>query len=143
MTYPRALHSPIMAMARPRRPVAEIAAVHEAAAAIREETGIASAQGLGREIARRVIDLLLDDTGNDPSLLLHDTMPDPIDKLAFKEGFAAVDELAVRYRDQMLANFGVSIAPEFQQIINRRQAARALQTMLTERYAKHLRYCSK
>lgn len=139
MTYPRALRSPVMAMARPRRPVAEIAAVQEAAAAIREETGIASAQGLGREIARRVIDLLLDDTRNDPAALFATTEMDPINALAFGEGFGAVDELATRYRDRMLANFGIGIPPIFQQAIQRKQSAEELRSRLSERYSRQLR----
>ena len=139
MTYPRALRSPVMAMARPRRPVAEIAAVQEAAAAIREETGIASAQGLGREIARRVIDLLMDDTRNDPSALFGATAMDPINTLAFGEGFGAVDGLATRFRDRMLANFGASIVIEFQQRIQQRAAAHDLGETLAERYCRHIR----
>lgn len=139
MPLPRALRSPVMAMARPRRPVAEIATVQKAAAAIREETGIASAQGLGREIARRVIDLLLDDTRNDPAALFAAAAMDPIGTLAFGESFGAVDELATRYRDRMLANFGIGIAPEFQQAINRKAAADEILSTLAERYARHVR----
>jgi hypothetical protein len=128
-----------MAMARPRRPVAEIAAVQEAAEAIREETGIASAQALGREIARRVIDLLLEDTRNDPAALFAAPALDPIGTLAFGEGFGAVDELAARYRDRMLANFGASIVVEFQQRFHRQTEALKLQNALTERYSRHIR----
>ena len=137
MTYPRALRSPIMAMARPRRPLAEIAAVREAAAAIRAETGIFSAQGLGREIARRVIELLVDDTRNDPAVLL--PVMDPISALAFGEGFGAVDELASLFRDRMLANHGVAITHEFQQIWERRHSGLALQRRLAKRYAIQIR----
>jgi hypothetical protein len=126
-------------MARPRRPVAEIAAVREAAAAIREEMGIPSAQGLGREIALRVIDLLLDDERNDPAAILLSAQPNPIGSLAFGEGFGAVDELAARFRDRMLANFGIGIAPEFQQVAARKACSRELLDTLSERYAKQLR----
>lgn len=127
-----------MAMARPRRPAAEVVAVRSAAALVEAETGITSAQGQGREIARRVIDLLLDDTRNDLAAILSPLTGDPIATLAFGEGFGAVDDLAARFRDRMLANFGVSIAPDFQQRAQRQQAARQLGALLSERYAKHL-----
>lgn len=140
MSYPRALHSPIMAMARPRRPLAEIAAVREAAAAIREETGIKSAQGLGREIARRVTELLLDDSRNDPALFVS-TARNPISTLAFGEGFGAVDELAVAFRDRMLSNFGAAIVVEFQQQIQRKSASKMLRRTLGRRYAKMVSCC--
>lgn len=139
MSYPRALRFPIMAMARPRRPRAEVEAVRAAADLIRAETGIESAQGLGREIAHRVIELLLDDTRNDLAAPLLTFTGDPIAALAFGEGFGACDDIAVRFRDRMLANFGLAIAPEFQQIINRRNAAAAAASLLSARYARHLR----
>lgn len=134
----RALRSPVMAMARPRRPVAEIAAVQEAAAAIREETGITSAQGLGRKVARRVIDLLLDDKRNESASNLPSMAMDPIYMLAYGEGFGAVDDLAARYRDRLLANFGAAIVVEFQQRIQRKNVAIEICTTLSRRYASHI-----
>lgn len=139
MTYPRALRSPVMAMARPRRPVAEIAAVQEAAAAIREETGIASAQGLGREIARRVIDLLLDDTRNDPAALFAAPTMDPINTLAFGEGFGAIDELAPMFWERVQASYGLGTIPEFQQRTLRKASASCLAITLGERYSRQIR----
>lgn len=140
MTLPRALRSPVMGMARPRRPMAEIAAVREAAKSIRADTMLTSAQALGREIARRVVDLLLDDERNDPAAALTGIAArDPIAALAFAEGFAAADELAPAFWDQMKANYGISIAAEFQQTGIRRSAATALSLTLAERYARHLR----
>lgn len=143
MNPPRALRSPVMAMARPRRPAAEATAVRAAAALVEAETGITSAQGQGREIARRVIDLLLDDTRNDLAAMLAPLAGDPIAMLAFGEGFGAVDDLAARFRDRMLANFGVAIAPVFQQVVNRRDAAAEVASSLCERYARHLRSMSE
>ncbi len=128
-----------MAMARPRRPIAEIAAVHAAASTVEADMGITSAQGQGREIARRVIAFLLDDTRNDLTAILTPFEADPIGTLAFGEGFGAVDDLAARYRDRMLANFGVRIAKEFQQTHHRREAARDALATLSERYTRHLR----
>jgi hypothetical protein len=126
-------------MARPRRPAAEVRAVCAAAAAIRAETGQTSARALGREIAERVTAAMLDDTLNDPAAILPGLAGgDPIVALAYREGIAAADELAARFRDRMLANFGISITPPFQQEVQRRDAARELQATLAERYTRHL-----
>ena len=133
---PRALQFPVMAMARPRRPAAEIAAVCEAAELVQTETSICSAQGLGREIARRVIELLLDDNRNDPMTAMADMAMDPISALAFGEGFGAVDELAAVFRDRMLSNYGSSIVVEFQQQVQRELASKSLSRTLSRRYAK-------
>lgn len=139
MTVPRALRFPVMAMARPSRPLAEVQAVHAAADLLRAETGIGSAHGLGRMIAGRVIDLLLDDTRNDLAASLLPLAGDPVAALAFGEGFGAVDDLASRYWDRVMATFGIQIAPEFQQAALRRAAARDMIPTLAERYARQLR----
>lgn len=140
MNVPRALRSPVIAMARPRRPLAEIAAVRQAAETIRADTRVTSAQALGREITRRVINLLLDDQCNDPAAALTGIAArDPIATLAFAEGFAAADELAPMFWDRIESSFGVSIAAEFQQRKIRKDAAFALRKVLTERYARQLR----
>jgi hypothetical protein len=128
-----------MAMARPSRPAAEVRAVREAAASIRASTGLTSARALGREIAERVAVAMLDDAQADPDLILPGLPGDPISALAFAPGIAAVDELAERFRDRMLANFGAAIPPIFQQEVQRRDAAHDLRTSLAVRYARHLR----
>lgn len=140
MTLPRALRGPILAMARPSRPAAEVQAVREAAAAIRAETRMTSARALGREIAERVTAAMLDDAQNDPAAILPGLAGrDPIAKLAFAQGVGAVDELAERFRDRMLAAFGTFIPPIFQQEVQRRDAARELRATLAERYTRQLR----
>ncbi|MBW4330040.1 hypothetical protein KY084_04025 [Stakelama sp. CBK3Z-3] len=53
---PRALRSPVMAMARPARPREETAAVREAADAVRAETGLTAADPVASIIARRVVE---------------------------------------------------------------------------------------
>ncbi|WP_226661732.1 hypothetical protein [Alteriqipengyuania lutimaris] len=120
--------------------MAEIKAVREAAYLIRAETTTKNAQALGREIARRVIDLLLNEHGHDPAVVLHGIATrDPITMLAFAEGFAAADELAPMLWDRIQAIYGVSIAAEFQQRKIRRDAASVLRITLAERYARQLR----
>ena len=137
---PRALRSPVMAMARPRRPAAEVRAVCAAAAAIRAETGMTSARALGREIAERVTAAMLDDAKNDPAAIFPSFAgDDPIAVLAFGHDIGAVAELAERFRDRTLAAFGTFIPPIFQQEVQRRDAARELRATLAERYTRHLR----
>lgn len=139
VTLPRALSGRVLVMARPSRPAEEVRAVREAAAAIRDSTCLASARALGREIADRVTAAMLDDAQNDPAAILPGlTRDDPIAVLAYAPGLAA-DELAERFRDRMLANFGIAIPAAFQQEVQRRDAARELRVTLVERYARHLR----
>lgn len=136
---PRALVGQVMAMARPRRPAAEAATVRVAAAVIQSETGLNSARALGREIAERVTSAILDDARNDPSAILPCIANgDPFSMLAFTQDDAAVDELAVRFRDKMLVLFGAYIPPTFQQEVQRRAAAYELCKILANRYAKKL-----
>ena len=128
-----------MAMARPRRPQAEIAAVREAADHIRAQTGLTSAKSVGREVAKRVVDLILDDQRNDPASVLSSIAArDPVAMLAFSEGFAACDELAPLYWDRVQSNFGISTAPEFQQELLRRAAASDLLEVIAGRYARQI-----
>lgn len=140
MKLPRALVGPVMGMARPARPDGEVRAVHAAASRIQSETGLTSARALGREIAERVTAALLEDAQNDPAAILPGLVSrDPIAMLAFAPGIAAVDELAERFRDRMLAAFGSFIPPAFQHEAQRRAAANTLCRTLAERYARHLR----
>lgn len=120
--------------------MAEIATVREAAEAIRADTRLSSAQALGREIARRVIDLLLDDESNDPAAALTGIAArDPIATLAFAEGFAAADELVPIFWGRVQTSYGVGIIPEFQQMAVRKSAASCLMVTLAERYSRQLR----
>lgn len=140
MTLPRALVGPVMGMARPRRPASEVQAVRDAATAIRAETGLTSAKALGGEIASRVTAALLDDAQSDPAGIMSGfASGNPIFVLAFGHDQAAVDDLAERFRDRMLALFGTFIPPIFQQENQRRAAANDLCVTLAERYARHLR----
>lgn len=68
---PRSLIGPVFAMARPRRPRAEIIAVHEAAALVRGETGLRAAQPVAREIAKRVMVAFFADLERDDDALFH------------------------------------------------------------------------
>jgi hypothetical protein len=91
-------------------------------------------------IAERVTEAMLDDAQNDPAAILPGlTRGDPIVALAYRPGIAAADELAERFRDRMLANFGLSMPAVFQQEVQRRDAASALRSTLAERYTRHLR----
>lgn len=83
---------------------------------------------------------MLDDAGSDPAAILPGlTSGDPIAALAFAPGIGAVDDLAARFRDRMLAVFGCFIPPLFQQEVQRRDAAHELRSTLAERYTRHLR----
>lgn len=140
VSLPRALRGPVMAMARPRRPACEAQAVQQAAAEIHASTGLSSARALGREIAARVTAAMLDDARSDPAAILPGLATgDPVAALGFAPGIGAVDELAERFRDRMMANFGISITPPFQQEVQRREAACDLRATLAERYTRHLR----
>tara|TARA_B100000678_G_C18226956_1_gene509244 strand:+ start:3544 stop:3912 length:369 start_codon:yes stop_codon:yes gene_type:complete len=115
-------------------------AVMAAAAVIREETGLTSAQAIGRIIASRVINLLLEDNRQVTAHTIGRLAGyEPISLLAFSEGFAAADELATKYWHNLEACFGLAIAPEFQQKIIRKRSAIEFRETLQLRYARHIR----
>lgn len=55
MNLPRALRSPVFAMARPQRPLVERIAVLDAAAIVRSETGLTASDPVAAIIAARVV----------------------------------------------------------------------------------------
>lgn len=113
--------------------------MREAAEAIRADTTLTSAQALGREIARRVINLLLDDDRNDPAgALTGIAARDPIEMLAFAEGFAAADELAPKYWERVKSVYGIGVVPQFQLRATRQSAAADLRKTLSARYSKQI-----
>lgn len=94
---PRALRSPVIAMARPSRPPNESRAVREAAAVVRAETGLTAADPVASIIAARVVEgmkaYLAEDM--DPLLaamgeLQRRACPSPFDALATDPGIDSV-----------------------------------------------------
>lgn len=106
--FPRALIGPVLAMARPARPAAEIIAVREAAAMVRLETNLSSIPAVAREIAARVVEAMLADIERDDALSIalaaieRQLAPSPLSTLATcpeintAEGF--VERRAARLR---------------------------------------------
>lgn len=94
---PRALRSPVFAMARPSRPPSEIRAAREAAGIVRAETGLTSVDSVASIIAARVVEAMkayqLEDM--DPLLAAVGEMqrracPNPFDTLATDPGIDSV-----------------------------------------------------
>ena len=96
---PRALRSPVFAMARPSRPPIESRAVREAAAMVRAETGVTAADPIASTIAARVVEAMKAYQAEDMDPLLaamgelqRRTCPSPVDTLATDP---AIDSVAL------------------------------------------------
>lgn len=141
---PRALRSPVFAMAgRKARPVHEARLVKDAAALVRAETGPSGSDPVGRQIARRVRDELAAfiAESDEPLLLtIRELLPQPspfrtlaadpdIDTLALY-----VEARVARVRNRL----GRSISPD-QDRIECRDAMEEVEAKLTGRYIRLLR----
>lgn len=142
---PRALASPVFGMARPARPPAERRAVAEAAALVRAETGISTAEPLARIVATRVTATLASyiDEDMDPLLaaageLRRRTYPTPFDTLATDE---RIDTLAlfVAVRIDQLRNRSGRQNTALAEQTECRCALATVRSKLARRYLRTLR----
>lgn len=141
---PRALIGPVMAMARPARPAAEIAAVWEAARLVRRETGISSLPALAREIAARVTTAMLADIERVDELSIalaaieQQMLPSPIVTLATCPDIETLDAYVERRVMRLRARSGryLSLA---QQVDEREAVVADMRGGLAARYLRHLR----
>lgn len=136
MNFPRAIRGPVLGMARPARPAAEAAAVAEAAARIRAETGHRAVQPIAREIARRVVAELLTDLDRDP-LEAALVEPSAVRTLATCAEIDTVSLFVERRVERLRARAGRDLSP-FQQAHERREVAIEITNLLSNRYARAL-----
>lgn len=143
---PRALIGPVMAMARPSRPMAEVAAVQAASDEVRRETGLQSVPLLAAEVARRVIEEMLRDLEADHedrliaalNAVKRQLMPSAISTLATCPDIDTAADYVTRRVQRVQARSGRYLSPADQQ--RERSAISAeLQSFLAARYSRHLR----
>lgn len=141
---PRALIGPITAMARPARPATEITAVHEAAALIRREGGLASPPNVARMIAGRVVEAMLTDIACDDPLALamaaieQQLLPSPFVTLATCPEINTLEAYVERRAGRLRSRSARDLSP-IQQDAERESVAAEVQEVLTGRYLRHLR----
>jgi hypothetical protein len=144
MIIPRALVGSIRAMARPRRPQAEIEAVCEASEIVRIELRVTASQSIAEEIARRVI-LALDDylaMSDDDAISsalrdLSGTMFCPFVRLATDAEIDTYRDFMACRIEQIVAEMGRFISNERE--ARKRQTYDRLNNILVGRYARMIR----
>lgn len=143
---PKALIGPVMAMARPSRPTAEVAAVRAASEDVSRETGLRSVPLLAAEIARQVVEEMLYDleTEQDDRLIAalnavkRQLMPSAISTLATCPDIDTAADYVARRVQRVQARSGKYLSPADQQ--REKSAISAeLQSFLAARYSRHLR----
>lgn len=116
---PRALRSPVMAMARPARPAAEVAAVRVAAELVRVDTGLTAADPIAAIIAARVVETMqaYQAEGMDPFLAAlgearRKVAASPFDTLATDGDINTLDSFVTARMEKVRAREGRSLSPQ-------------------------------
>lgn len=141
--WPRALCGPVLGMARPRRPLAEIGAVREAASIVQGEGQVASAKAVSRQIAQRVIKLMLADLEEDDPLAIslaaleERFAPTPFRTLATSPDIDTVSDFVAMRVQRLRARSGRYLLPPAQ-ARERDQVVAEMIYLLATRYARHL-----
>jgi hypothetical protein len=143
---PRALIGPVVAMARPSRPFAEVAAVLSACEAVRRELGPKSIPTLTAEVARRVVDELLHyieaDQGDELIAALNavkrEMLPSAISTLATCPCIDTAADFVDRRVQRLQARSGRYLSVAEQQR-EKSIIAAELRSLLSARYSRHLR----
>lgn len=141
---PRALIGPVMAMARPARPEAEITAVRAAAVLIERETGLTSPPIVAREIAARVVAAMLADIDrvDEISIALaafeQQLLPSPIVTLATCPEIDTLEAYVERRVSHLRSRCGRYLTLA-QQCEERNAIVAELGGGLAARYLRHLR----
>ena len=141
--WPRALSGPVMNMARPRRPAAEVHFVHEGAAILRAQTGLTSAKAQSREIARRVSAALLIQVEMDPLDLAFAAIEGngagcPFQQLAADPEIDTVAEFTDRRVERLRSRAGRYLPPAAD-AAERRAIIAEIEAVLANRYDHQLR----
>ena len=141
---PRALIGPVMAMARPARPAAEIEAVREAAALIEQEIGRMSYPSIACEIAARVVSAMLSDLDRSDPLAIalaaieQQLLPSPIRTLAICPEINTL-EMYLEHRVALLRSRAGRYLGSAEQRSEREAISAEMRKLLTGRYLRHLR----
>lgn len=144
MTLPRALCGPVWAMGRPRPPTAEIVAVRQAAALVRQSGGPMTPPQVAREIAARVVAAMLADLERTEPLqialaaLEQRVAPSPITTLATCPEIDSASEFVERRVEGVRSRHGRYLRPD-EQKAERGAIAREVRSLLKLRYLRHLR----
>lgn len=146
MNLPRALVGPLRAMARPTRPMCEVAAVREAADIIRRESGPSTNHRLAKEIALRVVAKVLrevEQPTDEPfvsalAALEQRYAPSPFVTLATCPEIDTMSEFVERRIRRVRSRAGRYLS-SFAQAQERAVISADLVALLTHRYCRHLR----
>lgn len=141
--WPRSLFGPVMCMARPRRPEAEVRLVRKAACVVRSEMHLNSAKAIGREVARRVVKELAKELEGDPldlalAAIGRDLLGCPFQRLATCPDINTIAEFVER-RIRRIEDRQGRYLSTCRQAEERATILAEVEDLLTGRYDRHLR----
>lgn len=143
---PRSVAGAVNGMARPARPPAEAQAVREAAAIVRQETGLTAVSAISREIARRVtadLTTFIEQDADDPMAAALEQVrlslnPCPFHTLATDPEIDTLGLFITRRTENLVNRAGRYLSAQ-DQYTEQIRICETIHALLTSRYMRELR----